>query len=65
MDINTGEQQDSHYPPARFNEKGWWQVWGGDALSVHHFTADEVGDYDIMKWLAHLISEEAWDQLSN
>ncbi len=40
MDINTGEQQDSHYPAARFNEKGGWQVWGGDALSVHHFTAD-------------------------
>jgi hypothetical protein len=25
----------------------------------------EVGDYDIVKGLAHLISEEASDQLSN
>jgi hypothetical protein len=40
MDINTGEQQDSRYPAARSNEKEWWQVWGGDALSVHHFTPD-------------------------
>jgi hypothetical protein len=32
MDINTGAQQDLHYPAARFNEKGWLLVRGGDAL---------------------------------
>jgi hypothetical protein len=32
MDINSGVQQDSRYPAARFNEKGCLQVWGGDAL---------------------------------
>jgi hypothetical protein len=32
MDINTGAQQDSRYPAARFNEKGCLQVWVGDAL---------------------------------
>jgi hypothetical protein len=32
MDINTGLQQDSCYPDARFDEKGCVQVWGGDAL---------------------------------
>jgi hypothetical protein len=31
--INPGEQQDLHYPAARFNEKGCLPVWGGDALS--------------------------------
>jgi hypothetical protein len=28
MDINTGSQQDLHYPVARFNEKGCLEVWG-------------------------------------
>jgi hypothetical protein len=32
MDINTGAQQDSHYPAAIFNEKGCLLVWVGDAL---------------------------------
>ncbi len=32
MDINTGAQQDSLYPDARFNEKGCLQLWGRDAL---------------------------------
>jgi hypothetical protein len=30
---NTGVQQDLCYPAARFNEKGYLQVWGGDALT--------------------------------
>ncbi len=33
MDINTGSQQDSRYPAARFNEMGCLQVWGGDKKS--------------------------------
>jgi len=32
MEINTGLQQDSRYPDARFDEKGCLQVWCGDAL---------------------------------
>jgi hypothetical protein len=31
--FNTGEQQDFHYPAARFNEEECLPVWGGDALS--------------------------------
>jgi hypothetical protein len=34
MDINTGAQQDSRYPAAKFNEKGSLQLWGGDALTT-------------------------------
>jgi hypothetical protein len=34
--INTPEQQDLHYPAARFNEKGCLPEWGGDALSYNH-----------------------------
>jgi hypothetical protein len=34
--INTWEQQDLHYPAARFNEKGCLPGWGGDALSHNH-----------------------------
>jgi hypothetical protein len=30
--VNTGVQQDSRYPDARFNEKGCLQLWGGDGL---------------------------------
>jgi hypothetical protein len=36
MGINTGAQQDSHHPTARFNQKGCLQVWGGDALRTSH-----------------------------
>jgi hypothetical protein len=35
MDINTGAQQDSRYPSARFNEKGCLQA--GDALTYTTF----------------------------
>jgi len=34
MDINTGSQQDSRNYAAKFNEKGYLQVWGGDALTT-------------------------------
>jgi hypothetical protein len=34
MDINTGAQQYSRYPAAKFNEKGCLQLWGGDALTT-------------------------------
>jgi hypothetical protein len=30
--INSGEQQDLHYPAARFNEKGCSLVWDGMLL---------------------------------
>jgi hypothetical protein len=30
--ISTGEQQDLHYPAARFNEKGCLLVWGLEML---------------------------------
>jgi hypothetical protein len=33
MDINRGAWPNCRYPAARFNEKGCWQVSGGDALS--------------------------------
>jgi hypothetical protein len=33
--INTGAQQDSRYPGARFNEKGCLQACGGDALTIY------------------------------
>ncbi len=33
--INSGQQQDFHYPAARFNEKGCSLVWDGDALTRH------------------------------
>jgi hypothetical protein len=36
IDINTGAEQESRYPAARFNEKGCLQVWGGDALRMLH-----------------------------
>jgi hypothetical protein len=36
MDITAGAQQDSHHPTARFNQKGYLQVWGGDALRTSH-----------------------------
>jgi hypothetical protein len=32
--LDTGVQQNSRYPGARFNEKGCLQVWGGDALKA-------------------------------
>jgi hypothetical protein len=32
MDIDTGAQQGSRYPSARFDEKRCLQVWGGDVL---------------------------------
>ncbi len=32
MDSNTGAQQDLSYRAARFNEKGYLEVWGGDTL---------------------------------
>jgi hypothetical protein len=36
--INTREQQDLHYPAARFNENGCLPVWGGNALTRHNMT---------------------------
>ncbi len=34
--INTGDQQDLHYPGPRSNGKGCLPVWGGDALTYSH-----------------------------
>jgi hypothetical protein len=39
--ITSGQQQDLHYPAARFNAKGRSLVWDGDALTcrnVIHFS---------------------------
>ncbi len=36
MDINTGAEQESRYTAARFNEKGCFKDWGGDALRMLH-----------------------------
>jgi len=36
MDVNTGPEQESRYTAARFNEKGCFKDWGGDALRMPH-----------------------------
>jgi hypothetical protein len=37
MSINRGAHQDLRYRAARFNEKGYLQVWGGDVLMLYLF----------------------------
>jgi hypothetical protein len=50
MNISTGAQHDSRYPPARFNEKGCLLVWCGDALKAFQKVISE--QYTRLYWWA-------------